>query len=94
MKKLYRSSTDKFIGGVLGGFSEYVAIDPTVIRLGYVLFTIIFPVAIIFYLIAWIVIPKKVSHETNSHEKHTEKDVKDDLKQEKTDVSRETEAIS
>lgn len=65
MKKLTRARTDKVIGGVLGGFSEYINVDPTVVRLGYVLLTLVTCFSgILFYLIAWIVIPQKVSHET------------------------------
>lgn len=79
MKKLTRSHSDKVIGGVLGGFAEYVNVDPTVIRLGYVLITLFSCFAgILFYIIAWIIIPKKVSHD---HKKESE---------EKSDVSQET----
>lgn len=34
-KKLYRSSTDKMICGVLAGFAEYIDVDPTIVRLVY-----------------------------------------------------------
>ena len=37
-KKLYRSETDRMIGGVCGGFAKYFDIDPTILRLGFVLF--------------------------------------------------------
>lgn len=45
-KKLYRSSTDKMICGVLAGFAEYIDVDPTIVRLVYTaltLFTAGFP---------------------------------------------------
>jgi phage shock protein C len=75
MKKLTRSETDKVIGGVLGGFAEYTTIDPTVVRLGYVLITLFSCFAgVLFYIIAWIIIPIKVSHETKHHEKHIDHD--------------------
>ena len=56
-KKLYRSSTDKMICGVLAGFAEYI----DVVRLVYTaltLFTAGFP-GILFYIICAIVIPQK-----------------------------------
>ena len=60
-KKLYRSSTDKMICGVLAGFAEYIDVDPTIVRLVYAaltLFTAGFP-GILFYIICAIVIPQK-----------------------------------
>ena len=58
-KKLYRSSTDKQIGGVCGGIAEYTNSDPTVWRLIF-LALICAPFPMIFmYLMACIVVPKK-----------------------------------
>jgi phage shock protein PspC (stress-responsive transcriptional regulator) len=60
-KKLYLSSTDKKIFGVCGGIAEYFGADATVVRLAWVLITIItgiFP-GIIAYLIAAIVMPRE-----------------------------------
>ena len=62
-KKLYRSSKDRLFGGVCGGIGEYFNIDPTIIRLIFVLFVLIsFGVALLAYLIAWIVIPRNPRH--------------------------------
>ena len=36
-KKLYRSRTDKMIAGVCGGLGQYLGVDPTLIRLTFVL---------------------------------------------------------
>lgn len=59
-KKVYLSSKDKKIGGVLGGFAEYLEVDSTVVRLVYILFTLLsFGVGILLYLIAWFIIPRK-----------------------------------
>lgn len=58
MKKLTRSH-DRMIGGVLGGIAYYYEIDPTVVRLGYVLFALLTCFSgILFYLIAWMIIPE------------------------------------
>ncbi len=59
-KKLYKSN-DKVFAGVLGGVGEYFDIDPTILRLAYILLAImtgVFP-AIIGYIIAAIVVPQK-----------------------------------
>jgi phage shock protein C len=59
-RRLERSRYDRKIGGVAGGMAKYWASDPTLVRLLWVfalLFTI--PLAIIAYIIAWIVIPEE-----------------------------------
>ena len=59
-KKLYRSETDKMIAGVCGGIADYFTLDPTLVRLGYILFSV-FTVfsGVLAYLILWVVVPKK-----------------------------------
>ncbi|WP_414043235.1 PspC domain-containing protein [Macrococcus sp. EM39E] len=36
-RKLARSTTDKFLSGVLGGFAEYLNIDSTLLRVIFIL---------------------------------------------------------
>lgn len=58
MKRLYRSS-DRVVAGVCGGIAEYFNIDPTLIRVAYVvltLFSVAFP-GIILYIILMILMP-------------------------------------
>lgn len=58
-RRLYRSETNKMISGVCGGIGEYFNIDPTLIRLAWVLISI--PMAffggLIAYILAAIIIP-------------------------------------
>lgn len=59
MRKLYRSRDDKILGGVLGGLSEHLAVDMSLLRLGFVIaaiFTGGVPLAVV-YLVAWLIIP-------------------------------------
>lgn len=59
-KKLYRSSSDRWIAGVCGGIAEYFGWDPAVVRLAYVLFSLIsasFP-GLLIYIILWLIMPK------------------------------------
>tara|TARA_Y100000310_G_C20378431_1_gene666891 strand:- start:40 stop:243 length:204 start_codon:yes stop_codon:yes gene_type:complete len=59
-KKLYRSSTNKMIAGVCGGIGEYFNIDPTIIRLIWVVFTLLsVGIGILAYILAAIIIPEK-----------------------------------
>jgi len=58
-KKLYRVNEGKIIAGVCGGFAEYFNIDPTIVRLGLVLFSLIGGCGILAYIIALILMPEK-----------------------------------
>lgn len=59
-KRLYRSKSDRILGGVLGGFAEYLNMDPSVVRIIYAILTLAsFGFGVLLYLIAWIVIPEK-----------------------------------
>lgn len=57
MKKLYKSSVDKKLCGVCGGFAEYFNIDSTIIRLLFVIFVLCFGTGILAYFIAALVMP-------------------------------------
>ncbi len=58
-RRLIRSTTSRMIGGVCGGFAEYVGVDPTLVRIAYVFgtfFTAIVP-GVLLYMALNIVIP-------------------------------------
>ncbi len=58
-RRLTRSSRHKMIAGVCGGIAEYFELDPTVVRVAYVLISIIsvaFP-GILAYIILMFVMP-------------------------------------
>ena len=58
MKKLYRSSTDRKIAGVCAGLAEYFSIDPTIVRVIFVL--LLLPgglPGLLPYLLLWVIIP-------------------------------------
>jgi phage shock protein C len=57
VKKLYRSAKGKILGGVCGGIGEYLNVDPTIIRIIWLLFGFS-GFGILAYLIAWLIIPK------------------------------------
>ena len=56
-KKLMRSSTDKKIGGVCAGLADYFDLDPTVIRLVWVLLVLFAGTGLLAYVVLWIVLP-------------------------------------
>lgn len=58
-KRLYKSRTDKMLCGVCGGVAEYFNIDPTLVRLAWILFCTMAGSGILAYIIAAIVMPWK-----------------------------------
>ncbi|PPJ23288.1 PspC family transcriptional regulator [Nocardia nova] len=58
-RRLTRSSSDKWIGGVCGGLAEYFGWNANVIRLLFVLSCLLPGPQFIVYLVLWIVIPKQ-----------------------------------
>ena len=60
-KRLYRSRKNKFIAGVLAGIAEFFKIDPTIVRLLFIVIMIItgFAPMIFVYIVAWIIVPEK-----------------------------------
>jgi len=77
-KKLYRSETNRVLAGVAGGLGEYFVIDPTLIRLLFVLLTVFGGGGVLVYIILWILIPSENNSEKNSEE--TIKDNAEELK--------------
>ena len=61
-KRLYRSGKDKIFGGVCGGIGEYFNVDPIVVRLAWIIFTLMYGAGLLAYIIALIIIPKNPRH--------------------------------
>ena len=59
-KKLRRSSTESVIAGVCAGFGKYFGIDPVVVRIALVLFTLCGGAGVLVYLVCWICMPRDV----------------------------------
>ena len=61
MKKLYKSKNNQVISGVIGGLGEYYKIDPTMLRLFWVLVVMLtgFVPGILLYIIAMLLVPMK-----------------------------------
>jgi len=56
-KRLHRSLTDRKIAGVCGGIAEYLGWDPTLVRLLWVILTLLGGSGILIYIVLWIVMP-------------------------------------
>lgn len=57
-RRLYKSNTNIKIDGVCGGIGEYFGIDPTLVRLGWIIFCAIGGSGFLAYIIAAIIIPR------------------------------------
>lgn len=56
-KRLYRLNKEKKLAGVCGGIAEYFDIDPTLVRLGWIIFSCAFGSGILAYIICTLVMP-------------------------------------
>jgi len=57
-KKLYRSRTDRMIAGVCGGLADFFNIDPTIVRLIFVLLFLTGSAGFWIYIVLMIVVPE------------------------------------
>ena len=57
-KRLYKSNENKMVDGVCGGIAEYFGIDPTLVRLAWVLFCAMGGSGFVAYIVAAIIIPR------------------------------------
>lgn len=58
MRRFYRSSRDKILGGVCGGIAEYFDIDPLLVRLFFGILFFGYGTGLLAYLLIWILAPK------------------------------------
>ena len=58
-KKLYRSKTDKKIGGVCAGLANFLNIDPTIVRLIWALVGLCAGTGVLAYIVCALVIPEE-----------------------------------
>ncbi|MFW9909026.1 MAG: PspC domain-containing protein [Candidatus Thorarchaeota archaeon] len=58
-RKLYRSRTNRAIAGVCGGLAEYFDVDPTLIRILWVLFSLFYLIGVLGYILLVVFIPEE-----------------------------------
>jgi len=56
-RRLYRSDRERMLGGVCGGLAEYLQIDPTLVRLAFILLTLAGLHGVWIYIILLIIMP-------------------------------------
>jgi phage shock protein C len=76
MKKIHRSQEDRIIAGVCGGFAKYLGIDPMIVRLVWIFFTIFGGMGVLAYIFSIILISedeRPISKEVKEESGHDEK---------------------
>ena len=57
-KRIYKSNDNRMVDGVCGGIAEFFGIDPTLVRLGWVMFCAMGGSGFVAYIIASLIIPR------------------------------------
>ncbi len=71
-RKVYRSRSDKILGGVCGGLAEYFNMDSLIVRAVWILLVFItFWAALLIYVLAWILVPAERSELTWDSERRS-----------------------
>ncbi|MFA6005564.1 MAG: PspC domain-containing protein [Patescibacteria group bacterium] len=66
--RLYRSESDRMIGGVCAGIADYFGVDASLIRILFITITLFGGSGVLLYFILWVVIPLESSSENNVQE--------------------------
>jgi phage shock protein C len=62
-KTLTRSSSDRMLGGVAAGLADYFGIDPVIVRVGFVVATLMSGAGALAYLALLVVVPSEDDHD-------------------------------
>ena len=60
-RRLERSSSDRLIAGVAGGVAEYFRVDPSFVRIAFVVVSLFGGVGVVLYAAAWLLMPENGS---------------------------------
>ena len=58
-RRLYRSRSDRKLAGVCGGLAQFFNLDPTLIRVLFVVLAVLGGSGILIYLAMWIMVPNQ-----------------------------------
>ena len=56
-RNLYRSRNQRMVAGVCGGLAEYFNVDATMIRVLFLVLTVVGGSGLVIYLVMWIIVP-------------------------------------
>src|SRR5579871_4512956 len=58
-QRLHRARSGRLVAGVAAGFADYLGVDPTLVRIGFVVLALMGGVAVPLYLAGWLLIPEE-----------------------------------
>lgn len=61
-KRLYKINQGKMVDGVCGGIAEYFGLDPSLVRLAWIIFSAMGASGILAYILAAVIIPREPEH--------------------------------
>ncbi|HVO68478.1 MAG TPA: PspC domain-containing protein [Aggregatilineaceae bacterium] len=71
--RLFRSNQNHLLAGVCGGIAEYLDVDPTLVRLAFVVLTLLSGGAgVMIYGILWLIVPDQPSEKRKRKRKNME----------------------
>jgi phage shock protein C len=73
-KRLYRSRKDRQFAGVCGGVADYLGVDPTLVRLLWVIFAIAGGPGVLLYIIMAAIVPEEPEYVHTTVEKAKNRD--------------------
>ena len=88
-KKLYRSTDDRWLAGVCGGLGKYFNVDPTLVRVIFIVLALIGLGGVILYLLLWVIIPPEPTEEEQATMDHV---IEQEIAEEKVESAGEEKA--
>ena len=77
MEKLQRSKKDRIIAGVCGGLAKYFGVDPTLIRLIFIVGVFLKGITVLIYLVLAIIMPEEGAEESGENVKTEEEGLRE-----------------
>ena len=63
--RLYRSESDRVLGGVCAGLGSFLGIDPVFIRIFFIVWTVLGEFSVLIYFLLWVIVPSDTSTEAD-----------------------------
>lgn len=78
-RRLYRSRSERMIGGLCGGLGQFLGMDPTIVRLIAILITFMWPLTPLVYLVLMLVITEEPIYQMDSSTTEAEPEVQEEV---------------
>ena len=65
VKRLYRSESERVLGGVCAGLGSFLGIDPVFIRIFFIVWTVLGEFSVLIYFLLWVIVPSDTSTEAD-----------------------------